>query len=150
MRQPPEQAGPSRRSVSGRAALPIIGIIFIVIGLASLVVSGILVYGESTSPRTAAVSGSVVDASRYPVVQFSTADGNIIRFTNFVRSSLWHAGDAVTVIYDPANPQDAVIGGFMGRWFTATLAGALGGVFLLLGILFTVMGRSLAWRKMGR
>jgi hypothetical protein len=138
------------RQMRGPAVLPIIGIIFVVIGLAGVVTSGMSIYAESTSMRTASTSGTVVDINHYPVVQFSTKEGNIVRFTNFVRSSLWHAGDAVSVVYDPADPQDAVIGGFVGRWFFATLTGALGAVFLLSGILFTVPGRSLLRRSGGR
>ena len=141
MRRRPEQARLSARRLRGPAVLRFIGIVCMAIGLGGVVACGLSIHAETSSPRTAEATGSIVEVNHYPVVQFATSDGNIVRFTNFGQASPRHAGEAVTVLYDPADPQDAAIRGFAGRWFAATLEGTLGGLFLLLGILFAVTGR---------
>ncbi|WP_246691131.1 MULTISPECIES: DUF3592 domain-containing protein [unclassified Mesorhizobium] len=70
----------------------------------------------------------------------------MIRFNNAVHSSSWGDGDSVPVAYDPTDPQNASVDSFAGRWFLAGLAGLLGGFFLLIGIVLTVLGRSLMRR----
>ncbi len=128
--------------VRGPRALPIVGRVFLLLGLIGLAGAGILTSIEWRSRHTASASGTIADIERYPIVSFKTPDGSIVRFTNTVRSSFWRTGDSVAVAYDPGNPSDAVVDGFAGRWFFALLAGLLGGVFFAVGVLLTLMGRA--------
>jgi len=132
--------------VTGAAALPIVGKVFIILGVVAFIASAVLATIEAYGPRTAAASGKIVAAEYYPLVEFSTDDGTVIRFTNAVRSSFWGIGDSVAVAYDPANPNNASIDGFAGRWFLSGLSGLIGGAFLLMGIVLTVLGRALMRR----
>ncbi|MBM2711632.1 DUF3592 domain-containing protein [Mesorhizobium caraganae] len=97
-------------------------------------------------PRTASATGRIVAAEYNPLIEFSTADGIVIRFNNAVHSSSWGDGDSVPVAYDPTNPQNASVDSFAGRWFLAGLAGMLGGFFLLISIVLIVLGRVLTRR----
>jgi hypothetical protein len=132
--------------VTGAAALPIVGKVFIILGIVAFVVSGVLAIIEMYGPRTDSASGKIVAAEYYPLVEFTTADGTVIRFTNAVHSSSLGVGDSVPVAYDPTNPQNASVDRFAGRWFLAGLAGMLGGFFLLIGIVLTLLGRALMRR----
>ncbi|MGX5847872.1 DUF3592 domain-containing protein [Mesorhizobium sp. PL10] len=132
--------------VTGAAALPIVGRVFMFLGIVGLIVSGVLAIVEMYGPRTASATGKIVAAEYNPLIEFSTADGTVIRFNNAVHSSFWGDGDSVPVAYDPTNPQNASIDSFAGRWFLAGLAGMLGGFFLLVGIVLTVLGRALMRR----
>src|SRR4051794_12695143 len=125
---------PTGRRVHGAKALGIVGLAFLLLGLAGLVLAGTLAGIESRSRRCVSASGSILAASYRPVVQFTTAKGEVIRFTNFVRSSFWNDGDTVSVAYDPAVPTDAAIDGIAGRWFFAFLAAAIAGPFFMLGL----------------
>jgi len=120
--------------------LPSLGRILIVVGAVGLAIAGIFAFGALQDPHVT-VSGKVVALNgKFPVVQFATKDGNIIRFTNFTQGSSWHAGDTVSLAYDPINPQQVTIEGFGGRWASTLLAAALGGAVLLLGLLTTFLG----------
>ena len=132
--------------VTGAAALPIVGRVFIILGIVAFVVSGVLTIMETHGPRTASTFGKIVAAEYYPLVEFSTGNGTVIRFTNAVHSSSWGDGDSVPVAYDPTNPQNASVDSFAGRWLPAGLAGMLGGFFLLIGIVLIVLGRVLTRR----
>ncbi len=128
--------------VTGAAALPIVGKVFIILGIVLLVASAVLATIEAYGPRTATAPAKIVAAGYYPLIEFSTGDGTVIRFTNAVRSAFWGIGDSVAVAYDPANPNNASIDGFAGRWFLSGLSGLIGGAFLLIGIVLSVLGRA--------
>ncbi|GLS19268.1 hypothetical protein GCM10007874_22850 [Labrys miyagiensis] len=127
--------------VRGPAALAIIGRIFLVLGLGGLAVAVYFAGNEWRGRHTATASARIVAIGKLPAMEFTMADGSVIRFTNNVRSSSWQVGDNVAIAYDPGNPSDAVVDGFAGRWFPAGLAGLLGGAFLILGVVLTVIGR---------
>lgn len=99
--------------------------------------------------HSATAAGRIVSVEGgYPLVEFATPDGRTVQFNNFVRSSLWSQGDQVTVAYDPADPAKAVVDGFAGRWFLAGLAGLLGAIFLVIGLVLWSVGR-IALRRGG-
>lgn len=136
------------RRVGGPAALVIVGRVFMILGLMALALGVYFGGNELRGRHTATAPGKIVTVGSLPAIEFTMADGSIIRFTNSVRSSSWHVGDEVSVAYDPANPSDAVVDDLVGRWFSAALAGLLGAVFLLLGVVLTVFGRRA--RRAGR
>ncbi|MGX5844448.1 DUF3592 domain-containing protein [Mesorhizobium sp. ArgA1] len=136
--------------VTGAAALPIVGRVFMILGIVGVIVSGVLTIVEMYGPRTSSATGKIVAAEYNPLIEFSTADGTVVRFNNAVHSSFWGDGDSVPVAYDPTNPQNASVDSFAGRWFLAGLAGVLGGFFLLIGIVLTVLGRALVRRVITR
>jgi hypothetical protein len=127
--------------VQGPAALAIIGRLFLVLGLAGLAVALYFGGNEWRSRHTANAPGKIVAVGTLPAIEFSMPDNSIIRFTNTTRSSSLHVGDNVTVAYDPANPSDAVIDSFTGRWFSTGLAALLGGGFLVVGMGLSIFGR---------
>ncbi len=129
------------RRVRGTAALSIVGRVFLVLGLAGLAVALYFAGNEWRSGHTAFASAHIVAVGNLPAMEFTMANGSVVRFTNSVRSSSWHVGDEIAAAYDPDNPSDAVVDGFAGRWFAAGLAGLLGGAFLVLGIALVVIGR---------
>lgn len=137
----------SVRRVRGPAALPMVGRTFLILGFVGLLAAPVLGMNEWRSPRTATAPGIVTGVDPYPVISFTTPQGNVIRFTNIVRSSLLRAGDSVTVAYNPASPTDASLDGLAGRWFFTGLAGGLGAAFMLAGGLLFLIGRRRAAGK---
>src|SRR4051794_13256612 len=130
---------PTGRRVHGPKALGIVGLVFLLLGLGGLVLAGTLAGIEYRSKRSAGAGGTILAASYRPVVQFTTARGEVIRFTNFVHSSFWKDGDAVAVAYDPAAPTDAAIDGVTGRWFFAFLAAVIAGPFFTFGLVLALV-----------
>jgi len=137
----------SVRRVRGPRALPIVGAVFIVVGLIGLAAAALLAGIEGRSRHTAVATGRIAETGSFPIIEFKTADGSIVRFTNSVRSSLWRAGDTAAIAYDPENPSDAVVDGLLGRWFLAALAGLLGSVFFVVGVLLNWIGRAASRRN---
>lgn len=70
-----------------------------------------------------------------PIVKYKTATGEEHTFHSNVGSSppSYHVGEAVNVLYDPANPAAARIHGFFSLWLVAIISGILGCVFSLIG-----------------
>lgn len=127
--------------VSGAPALPVLGRVFLLLGLLGLIVSSGLAIVELTGRHSATTTGRITEmGGGYPRIAFTAQDGRAVQFTNGVRSSFWRRGDQIAVAYDPADPSDAVVNGFGGRWFLAGLAGVIGGVFFLIGLVFWLIG----------
>jgi hypothetical protein len=83
-------------------------------------------------------AGAVGTGDGYkPVVQFTTAAGRETTFTgNGSHPAAYDPGEAVTVLYDPGDPDDARIKGFWSLWG--------GPAFMsLLGVIFTVIATGL-------
>jgi hypothetical protein len=90
-------------------------------------------------------SGVVVDLTRsegdqdeadvyFPVVSFTTAEGETIQFESHSGSSSPpDVGDSVGVLYDPDNPHDAKLSSFFDLW-------GFPGILVLLGAIFTGVG----------
>ncbi len=86
------------------------------------------------------------DSTTYrPVVEFNTANGELIEFTSTSGSNppSYARGETVKVFYRATDPQRARIDGFFSLWGMSTIFGGLGAVFFLIGggiILFTFLG----------
>ena len=79
----------------------------------------------------------------YPVVEFRTPDGEVIRFESSTGSnpSSYRVGDTVRVYYDPQAPQSAMIDSWA-LWLLPIIFIGVGGFFALMGIL--ILLRALA------
>ncbi len=120
-------------------------IIFIVAGSGVTLIGLWLLRQARTFKRKAlAAEGHYVDATRrtshdnrytaYPVVEFQTADGQTVQFEGRVGMP-WAKGQVgrrVRVLYDPADPEKAVVDSVVELWFPAL-------IFLAVGILWLVV-----------
>lgn len=81
--------------------------------------------------------GTTISGAYYPVVEFSTGEGQTVRFTDGIGSLPpdYEVGATVRVLYDPAEPQAARLWSWKRLWFAPTLFLAIGllpvGVFAL-------------------
>ena len=82
------------------------------------------------------VTASGDATATYPVVEFETADGRSVRFE--ARAAVILAsrkiGKPVEVLYDPADPQQAIVNDWMEIWAPALIFAAVGIIFILLGL----------------
>lgn len=134
---------------------PWVGLIFGFVGVVLLVV-GISLGGNTISflSNSTVTSGTVVDSEKrtscsrssrdrtqtcttsdYPVVVFTTAEGEEIRFTSAAGSSppRYLVGDQVQVRYPPGRPRAATIDGFVELWLGALITTGLGVIFTGIG-----------------
>jgi len=112
----------------------------LVVGLVLLGVGGWL--GARTTAfldRARSVSGTVIalegDETLHPVFRFQDSDGTTRTHRSRVGTSqpAFEVGEAVEVLYDPANPADARIRSVGELWLGVLIAGGMGGVFTLIG-----------------
>ena len=94
--------------------------------------------------KAAVATGVVVDIARvvdqddevayYPVVEFTTAREQVVRFEadEATPDPDRQLGASVRILYDPANPQDARLDTFMSRWGLSIVMGTLGLGFVLI------------------
>lgn len=152
----------TRHSDRARQAPTFLFRIFLLIGLGLLGGAGYLVLdtrGDIARAETAA--GSVIDligerdsdggTVYYPRVRYVTRSGETVEFTAAVGSSppSFDVGEEVSVLYDPAAPEEARIDTFFQLWFGAVILGGIGLVFTLIGgVGSLVVSRSRA--KLGR
>jgi hypothetical protein len=136
------------------------GIVFLTVAVVvSLTTAGFLAGAE----RTEGVVVDVVErtttdrdsdgftrrrTSFYPVVEFTAPDGNPVVFESDVGSSpsSHQVGDRVEVAYDPGEPSDARLTGFLSLYLFPLIFGGLGLVFAAVGTPLFVVG----WRKLRR
>jgi hypothetical protein len=132
--------------VSGVRALPILGRVFLGLGLLGFLAAGVLTIIESRGGRSAHTEGVVVAADSRALVEFTTDRGETVRFRNNVASTTTNERDRLQVAYDPRNPDDARVDGIAGRWLLRDLATILGGVFFWVGVGMLFLGRQLIRR----
>lgn len=73
----------------------------------------------------------------YPVVEFKTPAGEVVRFQDRTGSNppAHRVGETVEVLYDPARPEAATIASWTNLWLPSTVLLAAGGIFVLFGVL---------------
>ncbi|WP_157783716.1 DUF3592 domain-containing protein [Bradyrhizobium liaoningense] len=73
-------------------------------------------------------------------MRFQTADGKTIEFQSSHRSNppAYYTGQAVSVLYDPDQPNSAAIRGVLSIWSLPMVLSFLGTVFLALGTAIAV------------
>jgi len=98
-------------------------------------------FQRTAQPAVGVVTQVRVDHSTdpshyYPVVRFNLPDGRTVEATATKGAAPGRGseGDRLNVLYDPQNPTDIRIAGFMG-------SGQMGGVVMIfLGVMFVLMG----------
>jgi Protein of unknown function (DUF3592) len=135
-------------------ALLLVGLLFVLIGIAVLI-GGVVgaVKQSRESARRVAATGIVVDlvtrvvnpgsAGIYcPTVDFTTAAGQTVRFqSEFGTMPASHqVGQSISVRYDPNNPQTAEVDSATSRWLVPGCMIGMGVLFLGMGLVFMVIG----------
>lgn len=79
----------------------------------------------------------------FPVVEFTADDGRRHRFESdtgrYARPLA--TGTRVDVLHDPMRPEEAVVDRFADRWFAATALAGLGGMAIVVGLMFVTLAR---------
>lgn len=146
--------------------LLLLGSMFAVVGLILAVVCAVLTAG-TVSFRSTAISaeGTITDVEQRrdcdedgctmmytPVVEFTTASGDTVVFSpNSASNNQPQVGGTVTVLYQESDPQRARIDGFIGMWLGPVITGALGVVFVAVGLPLAIVQlrriRTIAWLR---
>ena len=136
------------------AGVILVGLIFLVIGVAVLI-SGIVaaVKRKRKSAQAAPATGTVVNLEKKifspgsagvycPVVQFTTSTGQQIQFeSDFGTMPASHrVGQTIAVRYDPANPQAAEVDSATANWFVPGCTIVMGILFFAMGLVCVVIG----------
>jgi len=136
-----------------------------ILGLVGLVLLGIAVFLFLKTKRLLSVGktakGKIVDVVKkesqdqdeegfsststtyYPVIEFKTVTGQVIKFEAGVGRSNQNAyeiGHTVDVIYDPNKPQDAKINSFLQLWFVPLILGVIGLIVIVVAGLVALAG----------
>lgn len=129
---------PLMARVQGRAALPILAVVFGSIGIVLLVVAGLWAGVRASSiDGDVRAPGTVVDlrGRGHPVIEFSPRAGDVVRFESPIGSTppRYDIGEGVAVIYPPGDPSVAVLDDFWALWFFPMLAAMIGAPFAVAG-----------------
>ena len=102
--------------------------------------------------RTLEVEGVVVEMVRMrdsddkgyvfsPLVRFETADGGTHEFQSGLRTypPAYRTGEVVSVVYDPAVPDAAMIRSLLSLWLMPIILSFIGTIFCAIGIFMIVM-----------
>jgi hypothetical protein len=128
-------------------ALILIGLLFVLIGLAILIGGAVSAVKQSRElARQVGATGTVVDLVKRvfnprsggvycPVVEFTTAAGQAVRFeSQFGTMPATHqVGQVVAVRYEAADPQKAEVDSATSRWLVPGCMIGMGLGFLILG-----------------
>jgi hypothetical protein len=135
-------------------ALLLVGLLFVLIGIAVLV-GGVIgaVKQSREGARRVSATGTVVDLLKRvvnpgsggiycPVVEFTTAAGQTVRFeSEFGTMPAGHQlGQSIGVKYDPGNPQMAEVDSATSRWLGPGCMIGMGVLFLGMGLVFLLIG----------
>jgi hypothetical protein len=135
-------------------ALLLIGLLFVLIGVAVLIGGAVTAVKQSRKAAGGATAtGTVIDLVRRvfnpgsagvycPVVEFITASGEPVRFeSDFGTMPASHqVGQSIAVRYDPADPQKAGVDSATSRWLVPGCMVGMGLGFLGMGLVFVVTG----------
>ncbi|MCM0000036.1 MAG: DUF3592 domain-containing protein [Erythrobacter sp.] len=146
---------------SPRASVGWLSVIFVPVGMGMLLIAGWMLSRDPLfSGAGAEAVGTVVDlersasgngkASYYPVVTYRDAAGAEHRFTGSIGSNPpgYARGEEVSVRYDPAAPEEAVIDSWSVRALGPGLTGGMG--LLLLWMPWRAIRSGLAARRRAR
>jgi hypothetical protein len=76
-----------------------------------------------------------------PIVRFETADGGTHEFQSGLRTypPAYRTGEVVSVVYDPAVPEAAMIRSLLSLWLMPIILSFIGTIFCAIGIFMIVM-----------
>jgi hypothetical protein len=135
-------------------ALLLVGVLFVLIGVAVLIAGAVAAVKQSRQSASGmAATGTVVDLVKRvfnpgsggvycPVVEFTTATGQVVRFeSEFGTMPATHqVGQSIAVRYEPADPQKADVDSATSRWLVPGCMIGMGVMFLGMGLVFVVIG----------
>jgi hypothetical protein len=144
--------------------LRLLGAIFGTIGLGLLIGAAILYFNAQSFKESAVkAQGTVVDlvyvassdggGGYRPIVQFMTREGEQIEYESNTSSSpaAYDVGETVGIFYNPEDPGDAMIDGFLDAYLAPMILGGIGAVFFAVGgglLLAQILGRRKRTRLM--
>ncbi len=139
-----------RNTRASGCIIPIVGLLFLVVGV--FIARDTLNFLPGTTTAQGVITQCHFDDTENnsgcsPDVHFRTQEGQLISFRSSTSSSTFHQGDAVTVRYHPATPQDGRIDSLLDTWLfplgilgTGLLVFLIGVLALLRGIVRRMMG----------
>ncbi len=112
----------------------ILGLVFLLLGLGLCIRE--IHFGGTAQPAAGTIAEVRVKESAdgpdyYPVVEFKTAEGRVVRFEGISTSPAPVAGTPIRVLYNPADPEQARINTYAHRWLFPTVFTPIGLVLLL-------------------
>jgi hypothetical protein len=131
------------------------GIIFLLVGLGMLGFGGYSFLNTRSQLETWGHTTGEIVSFEYrsdseggdltvPVVRYRADNGREYTATPYEQHNTtvdvdgYRVGDEVEVVYNPDDPQDMFLNDFMHVWFVPTLMGGLGGLFALIGAIWSV------------
>lgn len=140
---------------SSSTALRVVAMIFAGVGIVLLLVGVLVAFlvNQGNNERTGSAAGTVVEVNERvdrdmkngkwtthvtycPVIEYEVDDKPFLYRSNMCSGSGPETvvGGVVALKYNPANPSDAAIDSWAGRWLAPTILGGLGTVFTLIGV----------------
>ncbi len=138
------RAGYRRRGTGASGCIvPIVGLLFLVVGV--FIARDTLNFLPGTATAQGVITECHFDDSEdnsgcSPDVHFRTQDGQLISFRSSDSSSTFHQGDAVSVRYHPATPQDGRIDNFLITWLLPLILIGVGLLLFLIAVLTLLRG----------
>lgn len=127
--------------------------IFLVVGILFLVGTTFSLYsGMDMAKNGIKTTGTITDLdisvsedksrTYFPIIQFTTQENQQVEFRSSMGSSSYRGsiGQSIDVLYNPANPNDAIIDSTFGVYGLSIILGIFGGVFTLIGGVPVVFG----------
>lgn len=102
----------------------IVGVLFLLVGVGLFcreVWFGRIAQTAAGTVREVRVEENADGPNFYPVVEFTTQAGRIVRFEGTSTTPVLALGTAVSVLYNPAKPEEARINSFVQRWLFAAI-----------------------------
>jgi hypothetical protein len=132
----------------------IVGSLFTLVGVGSLVGAALLYRHEQRVGEGVSATGVVVELierrdarghgrSYAPVVRFKTSSGEEVEFAASLSTNpaSYSVGDKVSVLYDPRRPGNADVDSVASRWFGVVVLIILGIVFATFGVKMWLPGK---------
>ena len=147
------RSGSNQRQLRGWQGVPLIGTIFLIIGLCFLttgVVLGLMTSNfvdHSLQTKATVVSLQTIknkDGETFaPIFKFLDMGGREHTITSHSSSSPagFSVGETVQILYSPSDPEDARIDTLWQLWGIPLIFGPLGGVFALVGAVLLLISR---------
>lgn len=111
-----------------------IGIIFVILGVGFRYST--VQFIERANTTEGLVVRLVGDTQKSPVVRFHLPNGEAVTFESSLstRPPRYEVEEKVMVYYDPEDPENAMIDGWMEEWFATIVFGGMGSLFALISI----------------